>query len=376
MLSLFRRRLKTLNRIEILQKNILHNVKVFQNLLPQKHLFPVLKSNAYGHGIAQMISILEDTETPFVVIDSYYEALQVWKRDKKRKVLVIGPNPSENYRYFDTDKTSVVVYDLASFEALGKTKKPFRVHLKINTGLNRQGIQPGELHVYLDALKKYRNLHLEGVCSHFADADGESNDFTALQEKKFSECLDIMEGRKSLPKYIHLANTAGALKTKDPRINGYRLGIGLYGYNPLQTTDELSEKLQDVKPALRLMSTVVNTNYLQEGDKVGYNCIFTAPKAMKIGVLPVGYYEGLPRSLSNIGFVKAKDTNLPIVGRIHMNLVCFDMKNTDLSIGDEVEVIGIEKNAPHSIEYMAKAANTISYEILVNISESIRRVVV
>lgn len=370
--NLFRRQLKTLNIIEIFQDHISHNLQTFQKLLPQKHIFPVLKSNAYGHGIREITTILKPFALPYIVVDSYYEALQIWKVHKKQHVLIIGYNHPDNYKHFDFSKTAVAVYDFASLQALSELGKKIRIHLKINTGLNRLGIAPTELPEYLEKIQNSL-LELEGVYSHFADADNAANSMTAEQEIVFAACLDVIPQKGMSLKYAHLANTAGVLKAKDKRINAVRLGIGLYGYNPLSKKDPHFQSLKAIKPALRLTSTIVNTIDLKKGESVGYNGTFVAPQDMRIGVLPLGYYECFPRTLSNQGAVRVDEQDLPIVGRIHMNLTCIDLQDSNLQIGDTVEAIGVAKEKPNSIKSIAQLANTIPYEILVHISESIRR---
>ncbi len=376
MLALFRRRLKTLNRAEILAANIEHNFYTFKKLLPRQQVMPVLKSNAYGHGIAEIVTILKKMNCPYLVTDSYFEALQIFEVSKKQKVLVVGWNHPENFRHFDFDRIALTIYDLPSLEALITLKKKVLVHLKINTGLNRQGLLPEELGIYLEKIKAAPHIILDGVFSHFSSADDPDNTVTKEQEKLFSKCLDEVEKSGFKPKFIHLANTAGALKTIDKRINSFRLGIGLYGHNPLSPKDALFAKLEELKPALRIVSTLVNVLSLKKGDKVGYNGTFIAQRKMRLGVVPVGYYECMPRRLSNTGFFRTGTHPLPIRGRIHMNLTCFDLKDSELAIGDEVEVISAEKDGLNSVARIAVAAGTIPYEILVHINESIRRVII
>ncbi|MBI5414729.1 alanine racemase [Candidatus Peregrinibacteria bacterium] len=374
-LSKFRRKLKTLNRVEILAENILHNFETYKKLLPEKHLFPCLKSNAYGHGITEIVTILKNLDFPYFVVDSYYEALEIQKLTKK-KTLIIGYNHPENYQYFDFKKIAISVYDLASLKALASLKKRIKIHLMVNTGMNREGILLAQIQPLLEVIAHHDFLELEGVFSHFADADDPENSYTDFQMQKFHECLNLLEAKGFCPKYVHFGNSAGVLKIYDERINSYRLGIGLYGYCPLFSDDALYAKLQNLKPALRVVSTVVHTQFLSKGEKVGYNCTFEAQNDMTLGVIPAGYYECIPRSLSNTGFLKIREHFVPIIGRVCMNLTCFDEQNTNAKVGDEIVVISEKKEDANSIEHIAKACGTIPYEILVKISESIRRKVV
>jgi len=366
-LSKLERKISTLNRVEVIAENILHNFDYFQKENQHTKLFPVLKSNAYGHGLKQIVQILESRGVEYFVVDSYYEALQI-REISNRSVLMLGYTKPENYKYFNFKKLAITIFDIESLKRLGELGKKINIHLFINTGMNREGISIKEIPLYLTELKKYSALNLEGICTHLADADNESNEFTQKQYQLFKQAINIIENQNFHPKYKHISATGGSFKIKDSQLNAIRLGIGLYGYNPNKLFDT------NLKPALRVISTVVSVQTLKTGDKVSYNCTFQAEKDMKIALLPVGYYECLDRKLSNKGFIKVKGEFLPIVGRVCMNLTCIDAKHLDLKIGDEVIVISENPADKNSIENIAQTIDTISYEVLVKISSSIRRV--
>lgn len=240
---------------------------------------------------------------------------------------------------------------------------------KVQT-LNREGVGINEVSSYLDLIKSYPKLNLEGICTHLADADNESNDFADKQHENFKKALKIVKSKGFDPRYKHISATAGSYKIKNKEMNAIRLGIGLYGINPCVKFD------QKLKPALRLISTVVSRQNLERGDKVGYGCTFEARKKMKIGLLPVGYFECFDRRLSGKGYVKANGQFLPIVGRVCMNLTCFDMRGLNMKVGDEVVAISEFPRDKNSVENIAELVNTLPYEVMVKINESIRKVVV
>lgn len=368
-LSKLERKISTLNRVEVISKNILHNFDFFQKENSHAKIFPVLKSNAYGHGLKQVTQILESRGVEYYVVDSYYEALQI-KEISDTKVLMIGYTKPENYKYFKWKNLAVTVFDLESLKELGGLQKEINIHLFVNTGMNREGIAISDLPLYLTELKKYSALNMEGICTHLADADGEANDFTNKQVTEFKKAIKIIKDAGFNPKYKHIAATGGAYKTKDPEFNAIRLGIGLYGYNPAKIFDE------KLKPAVRVISTIVSIQKLKSGDKVSYNCTYTAEKDMKIGIVPVGYYECLDRRLSNKGFMKANDEFLAITGRVCMNLTCVNINGQDLKIGDEIIVISDEIHDKNSVDSIARLSDTISYEVLTRITSSIRRVII
>ena len=178
------------------------------------------------------------------------------------------------------------------------------------------------------------------------------------------------------PKWIHIANSAGLLKIDDPVFTAVRSGIAFYGYNHLEHNDPHFAKLNSLSPALRVLSTVISLQQLQSGDIVSYGGTHLAQSPERIATLPFGYYEGLTRSLSNRRSVKCKDTFLPQVGNICMNLSSYVCEEQQVQLGDRVEVIGIDIAAPNSIDKFSKLSGTIPYEVLVNLDAKIRRKVV
>jgi alanine racemase len=155
-----------------------------------------------------------------------------------------------------------------------------------------------------------------------------------------------------------------------------RLGIGLYGLSPLNSKDKYSKLLSDLRPVLNFETTLIKKINLKPGDRVSYNGIFEAKKNMTVGVLPMGYYEGIPRALSNVGLVKYKDQYLKIVGRVCMNHVIVDLENLSIDIGEKIEFISSNKTDKNSVENICKANNLFNYSLVTGLSESTRRRIV
>jgi alanine racemase len=367
--------LDVLNVIQIHKENILHNFDYFQKLHPNKSIWPVLKSNAYGHGIQQITQVLMSRTCEYLVVDSYFEALQIWQINPNQKVLLIGPTLPNNYTHMKLDRLAITVYDKDTINMLGSLDRTVTIHLKINTGMNRQGIKIAEIDSYIALIKKYPLLNLEGVFSHYTDADTKNSESAREQYQRFLIAINELSQLGIIPKYVHLSATSGAATAHENKTNAIRLGIGLYGYNPLEAGHQSYAVLQNLKPALRFSSKIINIIELKKGEKVGYNDSFTASKNMIVGTLPVGYYDGLDRRLSNKGFMKYRSHTVPIVGRISMNLTTIDLSNTQPQLWDEVEVVSQDARDKNSIYNIAKLENTIPYEILVKIGSSTRRVI-
>lgn len=348
----FEKKLRPLNRIEIVRERILGNYDSLVKRDKSKEFWPVMKANAYGYGIEQITKILDKKVFEYWVADSYVEALKIWEKSRK-KVLLIGPMLRENYQYLDFKEITLSVQNVGDLEALGKLNKDIRIHLKVNTGMNRQGFDVEELDEVVKILMKYPRIEVEGVFSHLADAENKDNSFTRKQEEQFSKVLDILEIKGIRPKWVHLAASAGAFKTKDKRINAVRLGMGLYN------------------GGLKLVSTITKARWTKKGEKISYGGTYTMKKDGWLGVVPVGYFEALDRRLSNQGMVRYKNKFYPIAGRVCMNMVVIDFGETEIAEEEEVEVIGV--NGLNSFKEMAEKCGTIDYELMTRLNGSIRR---
>lgn len=374
---MFKKQASVLNRVEIISANLINNFHILKKQGKNNNLeiFPVLKANAYGHGLEECVKILESQNPTYFIVDSYYEALKI-RKISNSPVLIIGPNSLDNIKYILKKRFTLTVTNIITLKKIVSEKKETKIHLSFNTGMNREGFVKNDISNVIKILKKNPKINCEGIFSHFADADGEFENYTELQEKNFSEILDFFNQNEIYPKWIHLGNSAGFLKTKNNRINAFRTGIALYGINPLPKNDKKYDKLKNLKPALRLISTVTDLQELKLNDSVSYNCTFKAKGKTKIALLPIGYEEFFDRKLSNCGYVKYKDIFLPIVGRICMNLTLFDTKNLPIKTGTEIIVISENPKDKNSIENIAKLVNTIPYETLIRVNNTHRRFIV
>lgn len=371
-----RRDYKTLNRVELSRSAALHNVELLQSQHPEFEIIPVLKSNAYGHGLKDMARILNESSVHMLAVDGYFEA-GIIRHITNKRILVLGYVAPENVRLLDNRRCSFVVQDEAMLEAMGRTGKRFRIHVELNTGMNRLGLSAAELEAYLETLKRYPNLKLEGIMSHLADADNEQSDaLTRRQVQAFDEQVEHILRQGFTPQYIHIAQTAGSTKAVSKYANAVRLGIGLYGISPLVSNDKKAHLLANLRPVLSLKSTIIKVIDLQPGDVVGYNATFKAAKPMRIGVLPLGYYEGLPRALSSTGLVTAGRCVCPIVGRVSMNHAMIELPDDALAVGDEVTVISADPGAPNTAANIARDHDLFAYSLLTGIASSIRRYIV
>lgn len=382
MINFFRQLLKpkyeTLNKIEIDAKKIVANFNYLKSQQGSAELFPVLKSNAYGHGLKEMCLILNYSSAPMVTVDSFPEAQIAW-RYFKRKVLIIGEMPLKVYGYCDFKKTEFVVYNSETLRHLARYGKKAHIHLFVNSGMNREGIK--DLRQFMELNKKYLDsVEVSGLCSHLASAD-ENSILNQSQETEFMEALDILRSAGYFPRWVHLGNSAGLLSLRNKLLTAYRPGLALYGYNPFSDSDDTDfTENKMLQPALRVISQVVSTQKLLPDESVSYNESYRATKETNIAVIPFGYFEGLDRRLSNKAEFLVLGLNAPIwasvAGKVCMNLTCLDVGSQNIQRGDQVIVVSDNPQDKNSVLNLSRLMNTVPYEFLVRLQTSVRREII
>ena len=366
---------ETLNRIEISRKAILDNYCLLKSQQPQAAIFPVLKSNAYGHGLKELCQILNDSKAPFVVVDSFPES-QVTNRYFKKKTLILGEMSDKAYSYADFKKNEFCIYtkkSLAVLAGLGRA----RIHLFINSGMNREGIK--DLKKFLTENRELlKKVEITGFCSHLA-ASEDDGAFNKKQLDKFLADLKILRSEGFNPKWIHLGNSAAIFTFSVPELTAFRSGLAFYGYNPFSEDSSNFAKAEALKPGLRAVSKIVSIQEIEALETVSYNGTYQASCSQKIATIPFGYYEGLSRNLSNLGeFVwetAGKRQYLKIAGKVCMNLCCLAAGPFNIKIGDEIEIISKNKNDKNSLENLSKLAGQIPYETLIRLQSNIHRII-
>lgn len=352
--------------------NLIHNLREYQRQYPKLSFAPVLKSNAYGHGLVPVAQILDKEDIAFFVVDSLFEAMILRNEGVKSRILVIGYTSAEN---INSSKLSDVAFTITSLEHLQNiaraVTKEKNFHLKIDTGMNRQGILQNQIAEAIKIIQGGKYINLEGICSHLADADNENDSFTKLQIGQWQSIVKIFKDKFPEIKYYHLAASAGVFYADYLEGNAVRLGLGLYGFNASPFV-----KL-DLKPVLRIESIISSVKSVAAGESVGYGLTYKTAKPAKIATVPAGYFEGIDRRLSNKGFLKIGEYFCPIIGRVSMNITTIDVSAVpDVGLGDKVSIVSDNQDDKNSIANIADLAQTIPYEILVHIPPHLRRVVV
>lgn len=363
--------------VEINAQAILHNISSLRNNLPEStSIAPVLKANAYGHGLECLASIIPKESYTFCV-DSIEEAIQLRNfRASNELILIMGVIPESSMTLID-ESMLPVVYDTDYITKLAALRPNQRIHVKIETGLNRQGLQIHELPDFLALVRKL-GLRPVGVYTHFANVeDTLDSSFFNMQYESFSQAL------KLFPTTVCRHSCASAAALLYPRQTGdmVRVGISLYGYfSSWQTLLSLKERgvKCDLRPALSWKCRIAQIKEVKSGDRVGYGCTHEMLRAGKIAVLPVGYYDGYCRLYSNRASVLINGRRAPVIGRVAMNMCMVDISHlNDVSSGQVVTLLGQHVSGEAiSAEELAEISQTIPYEVLTRIASHIPRVVV
>lgn len=359
---------QALNRIEVSKKNLLKNFRYLSSINRKVKIAPVLKSNAYGHGSTIIGKLLDNLGCPFFCVDSLFEAYQLLKANVKTPILIMGYIEPRNLAVKKLP-FSYTIYDLKMAEAVSRYQKEAEVHIFVDTGMHREGLMLSDLPKFLKEAKKF-NLKIVGLMSHLAIGGRPNHPLTKKQIKDFNKAIIICKEGGIKLRFTHLGGSNAILHTKSKRCNLIRVGLALYGIDPQGQNPHLS-------PVLSLKTKIGLIKEIEKGDSVGYNAKFSAKNRMIIGILPVGYYDGVDRRLSGKGTVLVNRTICPILGFASMNITTIDLSKVENPyVGQEVVVFSNEAKHANSIERAANICQTTSYDLLVGLSSSTKRVVV
>jgi alanine racemase len=366
-LSLFKREYHPLNTVEVSSDALLSNYSYLSSLNTNIAVAPVIKSNGYGHGLVNAAKIFDGVDAPFLCVDSIYEGYELLKNHIKTPILIMGYIQPENLKVKKLP-FSYAVYNREQALGISKYQSHAGIHVFVDTGMHREGVTIDELPDFLQFVTELR-LNVEGLMSHLAAGDKPESELTKKQVATFEKAQEIVKEAGLFPKWIHLG-ASEALLHSGALGNMARVGIALYGIDPCG-------KDTNLKPSLQLVSTLSQIKQLKKGEKVGYDFTFTAPKDMTIGILPIGYHDGVDRRLSNEGFVSINDIPCPIIGRVSMNLTTIDISSVkDVKVGDRVVVYSANPVNKNAMFTSAATCETIPYDLLVGLASSTKRSII
>lgn len=373
--------------LEISDKALRHNLNYFRKLAGNKtYVLSVVKANAYGHGISQASKILDKGGSDWFGVDSLGEALCLREIGVRKPVLVLGFIPKDKLKIAIGNNISFIVYSQGMLSSINRLrlKKRARVHLKIETGLNRQGLHLNELLSLTEYIKKQQSrIALEGLSTHFANVeDTLDSSFALKQLASFEKSTRLIQN--IYPERIakHCAASAAAMLYPNTHFDLIRVGIGLYGLWPSKETQvALSLKSTKNSPKLKTVLSwkcpIAQIKILKMGSSVGYGQTWYSPRKSIIAIIPVGYSDGYDRRLSSNSEVIIKSKKAPVVGRVAMNMTAIDVTHIpNVSTSDTVILIGKSRGVEVSADNLALRLGTINYEIVSRINSNLPRIVV
>ncbi|APJ03102.1 alanine racemase [Silvanigrella aquatica] len=387
--------------VEISRSAFAHNVSVYRNLMESYILLGgVLKGNAYGHGFSQCLEIIHDYVDAIFVI-SPLDAFKIRKYEKEndlvqKRVIVLGSISPEEIVHCAMKVIEVVISDnhwpsyiphlKRSEKTRGNSYRPLRAHIHIDSGLSREGFQVDDLPEKISFLHNLSSLiHVQGVMSHFANTEDVTEQSYAFEQMgKLNKAYDVITENLGLEYKLekHIAQSASTLIIPHSQNDMVRLGISLYGLWPSSET-KLSAKivlpeLPHLKAALSWKCKSQSVKKIHSGTYIGYGCTYRAERDLRVALLPIGYFDGYPRHLSNKGYVLVNGTRCKILGRVMMNHIIVDVTEATGDESHEVVATLIGKDGAESVtaENLAEWAQTINYEIVTRIGSHLKRMVV
>lgn len=338
-----------------------HNYKEIMRVTG-KPAIAVVKADAYGHGAVELAQVYEKMGAPLMAVACASEAKDLRDHGIKTPILLLGITPIEELKEMNGLNLVQAVSSATYAQELARSCPDIAVHIKVETGMGRLGVRT------VDEICQIAEIqNVEGIFTHFADADNPNLKYTEQQMDTFLGIIEEAQKRGISFKYCHCANSAAVIHyEKAYNFDLVRPGLALYGLY----TDERHEKL-DLRPVMTLYTRIFDIRTICEGESISYGRTFTAGREMRVAVLPIGYADGLRRGLSNSGEVFLNDTRVPIIGRICMDMCMVDISYVpNANINDIVEVFGTHI----SVDELAQKVDTISYEICTGISKRVPRV--
>lgn len=374
----------TLNENSV--KNNIHFLR--QKLGNQIKISAVVKANAYGHGIEQMIPLFEKNDINHYSVFYYSEAIRVYNcLTKPSTIMVMGWLCDESIRDAIQKNIEFFVFNIERLQLAIKYAKELnlkaKIHLEAETGMNRSGLNMEELNKAINLINEnVAFIEISGFCTHLAGAESISNHFRIQNQlKRYKKMLSILESNNLNPTYKHVANSAATFVYPKTRMNLVRIGIMLYGFWSstevfIHYLNTNNDKFDPLKRILRWGSHIMAIKSVKSGEFVGYGISYLAQSNITTALVPVGYSLGYNRSLSNKGYVLIQGCRCSVIGVVNMNMIIIDVSNvSDPKIGDEVVLIGKQGDLEIKVSAFSELSDELNYEILAHLPETIIRTV-
>lgn len=366
--------------VEIDKKSAARNYQTFRSLLKSKvKLWAVVKSNAYGHGLTEFSGLADGFGVDGFCVDEIMEGVRLREAGIKKPILILGPTLPHFLKLAGERDLTVTISSSFALNNWAKSKVKPKFHLKIDTGMHRQGFYLKDLPPVIQRMKSLKfsiKNYLSGIYTHFASAkDLNYPTYTDLQFKEFKKAVVLLEKAGFRDLIRHASATGGTLMNPRYHLDAVRIGIGLHGLWPSKEL-ELQCRRIVLKPVLSWHTSISEIKNIREGQFIGYDLVERVTHVGKMAVLPIGYWHGFPRTLSGIGEVLINGRRARVLGRVSMDLIVVDVTGIRCKEGDRATIIGQQRDRGVSASEVAQKANTSHYEIVTRINPLIERIVV
>jgi alanine racemase len=376
--------------IELSRSAFSSNVAFVRRLLgADTQLSAVLKGNGYGHGLEQMLELCLAEGITHISVFSAYEASRILQHVKQPvTIFIMGMIDAADLPWAISNNIEFVIFEplrlQAAVDAAKQLGKKARVHLEVETGMNRTGLDEEELDQVMELLKAHRQeLELMSLCTHFAGAEEMANYLRIRSQlQRYNALYDKFVAAGLPPRMRHTACSAACLNYPETRMDLVRIGIMLYGFWPNLETRILYLRHQPEQPdplrrLIRWKSSIMSIKSVKIGEYIGYGTSYIASKDMWIATVPVGYAYGFSRSLSNVGRVLVHGKRVAVVGVVNMNMMMINISDVaDVQVGDEVVLIGHQGEQAISVSSFSEMSQQLNYEMLSRLPADIPRIIV
>jgi len=361
-------------RVEVDLNVIKENYQKIKEHVDNCKIMPILKANAYGHGLLRIAQLFEELNSDYLGVAVVEEGILLREKGINIPILVLGGVWGNQIPLFLKHNLTITASSIDKLNQIddtaGQMKVKAKVHLKIDTGMERIGVHYYNVEKFLDAAYECKNIEVEGIYSHFANSDVSDLTYAKLQLERFQEVLNFFEKRSIETPLRHVSNSGAILQLPKANFDMVRPGIMLFGVYP---TKEVN-KTVEIKPALIWKSLVVYFKVIMPNHPVGYDSTFSTDHNIRAVTVPVGYGDGYLRSMSHKAEVLIRGKRYPVIGTISMDQIVVNIEQGSAYNGDGVILLGNDGKNSITCEELADWAGTNPYEILTNINTRVPRV--
>ncbi|UOR82772.1 alanine racemase [Helicobacter pylori] len=374
--------LKRASFVEVDSASLRHNFSAVKSIVPKDaHIMAVVKANAYGVGAIKASEIFLQEGANYLGVATLDEALELRSHFSKTPILILGYSPNSNASMLIDNDLSAMIFSLEQAEVFSqmalKSQKRLKIHLKIDTGMHRLGLEPNFKSIeIIKKIRALRGLEVEGIFTHLSNADAKIKTHAKNQMKAFNAFLEQLLDQKIEFQYRHAYNSAGILSlcngNENRFLNLYRPGIMLYGFYPSNGMKETCPTI--LKNVISLKAQIVQIRSVKKGEFIGYGEHFYTNEETLVGVLALGYADGLMRALGNRIQVAINNQLAPLIGKVCMDQCFVKLNNIQAKEGDEVILFGDKSAKANDASEIAALLNTIPYETISTLSKRLERV--